>query len=155
MANCVVIGFKHPGQSGRFSPRFGIRTRGIGGLGMKFLAMSMFAAMMLAAVPARAASITGYDLYRQCTAIGDSEDAASDRLSCAAYLAGYLDGAYQVSRLNRLSPVPIQACPGDIAVGQYLLVFQRWAEQHPQWLSRSAPDVLAAALVNAFPCSPR
>jgi hypothetical protein len=102
-----------------------------------------------------AAGVTGYDLYRQCTAIGDSEDAASDRLSCAAYLAGYLDGAFQVSRFNRLSPVPIQACPGDIAVGQYLLVFKRWAEQHPQWLSRSAPDTLAAAIVEAFPCSPR
>ena len=154
MANCVVIGFKHAEQCGICSPRFGIRTRRIGDLGMKFLAISMFASM-LAAVSARAASITGYDLYRQCTAIGDSEDAASDRLSCAAYLAGYLDGAFQVSRFNRLSPVPIQACPGDVAVGQYLLVFQRWAEQHPQWLSRSAPDTLAAAIVEAFPCSPR
>jgi hypothetical protein len=106
-------------------------------------------------IPLSAASITGYDLYRQCTAIGDNEDAHLDQIGCAAYLAGYLDGAFQVSRLNRLSPTPIQACPGDIAVGQYLLVFKRWAEQHPQWLSRSAPDTLAAAIVEAFPCSPR
>jgi hypothetical protein len=105
-----------------------------------------------------AAGVTGYDLYRQCTALGESDDAAADRLSCAAYVAGYLDGAFHVSRLNRLSPVPIQACPGDIAVGQYLLVllvFKRWAEQHPQLLSRSAPDTLAAALIEAFPCPSR
>jgi hypothetical protein len=105
--------------------------------------------------PGRATTITGYDLYRQCTAVGDNEDAASDRLSCAAYLAGYFDGVFQVSRLNRLSPTPIQACPGNITIGQYLLVFKRWAEQHPQWLSRSAPDTLAAALVEAFPCPSR
>jgi hypothetical protein len=108
--------------------------------------------MLLTTIPGNAASITGYDLYRQCAATGDSADAESDRLSCSAYLAGYLDGAYQVSRLNRVSPVPIQACPGSIAVGQYLMVFERWAKRNPEWLSRSAPDDLAAALIEAFPC---
>jgi hypothetical protein len=112
-------------------------------------------AVPLDSVLARGTSITGYDLYRQCTATGDNEDAHLDQIGCAAYLAGYLNGIFQVSRLNRLSPTPIQACPGDIAVGQYELVFKRWAEQHPEWLSRSAPDTLAAALIEAFPCPTR
>jgi hypothetical protein len=153
MAPVVVIRLPHSEQNGTHGPRRVIRTRRIGERGTYSLAIVGLMLLVFVPTSLHAATITGYDIYRQCTAVGDNEDAASDRLSCAAYLAGYLDGAFQVSRLNRLSPAPIRACPGDIAVGQYLLVFKRWAEQHPEWLSRSAPDTLAAALVEAFPCS--
>lgn len=119
---------------------------------MRAIAVLMIAGASFLCHAVDGASITGYDLYRQCTALGTGDDAASDRLICVSYLRGYLDGVFQVSHLNRTSPTPIRACPGPIPIGQYLMVFKRWAEQNPAWLSRPAPDALAAAIVEAFPC---
>ena len=93
---------------------------------------------------------TGGELYRQCTATGESVEAVSDRLACVHYLSGYIDGLLEARQLSALrTSVCVSANSYTV---EYMLAFKRWAEQHPQWLSRSAPDTVAAALINAFPC---
>lgn len=108
--------------------------------------------LIAAASPVAAQIKTGYDLYRQCTEAPTDENSRSDNLECLAYIKGYIDGVAEATQLNRVSPNPIRACPGDIALGQYLLVFRRWAEENPRWLGRSAADALTAAFVSSFPC---
>jgi hypothetical protein len=96
--------------------------------------------------PQAAADLTGGELYRECAATGESDEAAADVLRCIEYLK------YQ-SGLLELRKLPQFACwPPPLFTVEYLVVFTRWAEQHPKWLSRPAPDTLAAALTEAFPC---
>ena len=67
-------------------------------------------------------------------------------LHCIKYLK-YQCGLLELRKLSQF------ACwPPPVFTVEYLVVFKRWAEQHPKWLSRPAPDTLAAALTEGFPC---
>jgi hypothetical protein len=104
----------------------------------------------------RAVIATGYDLYWECTVAGSDIDAAAYHLDCTGYLSGYLGGLFEAKKLSNSPTLAIGACPsGDVVIGQYQLVFKNWAERNPKWLSRPAPDALAASLIEAFPCQMR
>ena len=100
----------------------------------------------LAISPQAAVGLTGGELYRECVATGESDEAAADVLHCIKYLK-YQCGLLELRKLSQF------ACwPPPVFTVEYLVVFKRWAEQHPKWLSRPAPDTLAAALTEGFPC---
>lgn len=151
MANFDVIRLRQNGQNGGSGFRLWLRTRRCGP-GVFVLAISPVLVMAFATTP-RAETLTGYELYRQCTTAVNDADSAAYHLHCTAYLSGYLSALYEAKALSRAVALPIGACPPDhVVVGQYLLIFKRWAERHPEDLSQPAPAALATALVEAFPC---
>jgi hypothetical protein len=150
MANSVVIGLKHDRQNGGWNTRFGMSTRRIVGPGYVGLAMAIFTAS-----PAQA-QMTGYDLYQKCTASTDTVNGSIGSLTCTAYIVGFMGGLVEAAKVSQLPGYGIGACPSaNVAMGQYELIFQRWGAQHPEWLAHPAHDVLAAAIIAAFPCQQR
>jgi Rap1a immunity proteins len=146
MAAAVVIGAPHSKQKGRRGPRFGMRTR-------RSVKDSLILAIIFSMASGHAMAMTSYELYAKCTANNNTIIGARDLLTCAMFVYGYVAGLDEAARLSGRSDLGIGSCPPNgVATGQFVLTFQRWAEQHPQWLTHPAADGLAAAFVNGFPC---
>jgi hypothetical protein len=87
-----------------------------------------------------------YDLYSICK---DDKNEAK-KLQCVSYFMGVIETHYlytQINKYNRLY------CPGiELQYGQMIMIFQNYANDHPEDLSQASPGVILLALKQVFPC---
>ena len=105
-------------------------------------------------VPRTAMAQTGYDLFARCQHSENRQDTADqmDTAICGAFLSGVWSSALSVARLTNGSAL---FCPPETQVGQIVLIFRRWAREHPQDLNRDQTAVALAAFADTFPCNRR
>lgn len=70
---------------------------------------------------------------------------------CIGYIMGGVDGIHTAETLSRSSII----CEPDVRAGQIKMIVRRFLETHPEYLHRSAADIVAVALREAFPCTKR
>jgi hypothetical protein len=97
----------------------------------------------------------GYTLRQLCQGIeladhpadwGELLQSARDGMKCLAYVEGVLDGVS-----THLAPM----CVPNMRIGQALILVRNYLETHPQYLHRSAADLVVLTLGEAFPCGRR
>jgi len=64
--------------------------------------------------PQASADLTGGELYRECAAAGESDEATADLLHCINYLKGYQDGLREVRKLSPIACSPPPCSPSHI-----------------------------------------
>jgi hypothetical protein len=113
-----------------------------------FFRVTFASLLMLAMAPPSFADVTGAELLRECT---DADAHSDDRLACATYFYGFLDGAAFGSGPNNQSR---QFCPPEnIDVSDAQSVFKKFASTFPSELHEAAGPILAVALARAYPCA--
>jgi hypothetical protein len=100
-----------------------------------------------------AAPNTGYDLYHCLTIKEGRLDLEGqfrdlwDTAYCQGYLLGFVQGIFSITRIS-----PDLACLPNLQMGQIVLIFRRFADQHPSMLNLEPMEVLSFALAEAYPC---
>jgi hypothetical protein len=74
-----------------------------------------------------------------------------DRLACAAYVKGALDGAILLT-VAVPGNKPAFCLPQNVSVGQVLFVALKYMDDHPEQLQLPAIALIGTALKQAFPC---
>ena len=92
---------------------------------------------------------TGYDYYRVCL----QSALPSDGSSCDLFLRGVVTGVVAAEILldARHKAFCIQ---GGIPWGQFELIVQQYARNHPTLLDRMPAGIILLALGQAYPCPP-
>jgi hypothetical protein len=110
------------------------------------------ASVLLLALPLHAESYfrDGYELMQACN---EAEALPSDKVyqrgECLGYVIGVMDA---LDTAGTLTGYTLKCEPSVVRAGQVKLVVQRYLEAHPQYLHRSASDIVASAVREAFPC---
>jgi hypothetical protein len=83
--------------------------------------------------------------------------------TCLAYIDGITDTMLHISEFASEQNQPFHAqvynlwapCRTvSLSTKQISLIFMRFAEKYPAWLSENAARVVLVAVRNAFPCNP-
>jgi hypothetical protein len=114
--------------------------------------------MLILTLPARAEGYyDGYRLMQLCQGQEKGERAPTweddlrasmDAAHCSGYITGVVDGLHTAETLSRSAII----CEPNVRAGQIKMVVRRFLDAHPQYLHRSAADLIAAAVREAFPC---
>ncbi|MCE3238979.1 MAG: Rap1a immunity protein [Gammaproteobacteria bacterium] len=112
--------------------------------------------MILLALPVHAdATNTAMELYNWCKA----DQGTDSSLWCALYINGYWRGAtagavevYHNLGISQkdVSNKRIFCIPDNVSVEQIKLIFNRYAEDHPEELNNDVTSVLARAIMSGF-----
>ena len=91
--------------------------------------------------------ITGIELFAIC-----SMTDADMRMSCSAYLEGFIDG---LALGRQLAGAHVLSCPqAGVAAPQLSLMLQKAAHEHPELLHQNANVIVAQMLLEAWRCNP-
>ncbi|SRR5713226_8359178 len=91
----------------------------------------------------------GTEQRMQSTIPEEQIPASVDSGYCIGYITGVVDGIHTEERLSSSSRI---ICEPNIRAGQIKMIVRRFLEAHPEYLHRSAADLVAVALREAFPC---
>jgi hypothetical protein len=112
----------------------------------------LLAAMLTLASPAiaDAEQKSTMDMVRECQGRGPAGELGL--LACASYLSGMMDLNAVLIGTKRL-PNPVFCIPAaGISNEQAMLVFLKWATEHPEQLHETARMSMLISLSQAFPC---
>ncbi|WP_442854907.1 Rap1a/Tai family immunity protein [Burkholderia sp. BDU5] len=107
--------------------------------------------LLLFGFQGHACADTAEDLAREC-----ARDNSSDSY-CFGYIVGFYDGrtTRDYGRAELKSCPPTDESRQNLAVSkrQMVLVFQKWATDHPEKLYEDDWSALRSAFANAWPCA--
>ena len=93
-----------------------------------------------------AEAMTGGELYGLCLEpLGSTK-----HVMCTLYIDGVTDDLN--AGIRAIASDAVLYCPRDATVGDGIDAFMVWAAGNPRSLGRNASLVIAAALVDAYPC---
>jgi Rap1a immunity proteins len=95
--------------------------------------------------PAKAAA-TGMDLQQWCSA---GNDGSIDGTKCFIYMLGFING------LSLAADGKVWCLPGNLTVGQSMLIVQKWMRDNPEELHQRAGIIAERAMLNAYACKKR
>jgi hypothetical protein len=96
--------------------------------------------------------VTGGDLYKDCRTLNSEEP---DQFARMIYCFGYIEGAASAVGFYDATLDAKQVCvPKSTTREQIIDVVRGFLAQNPDAMKASGSQVVFAALVTAFPCSP-
>jgi hypothetical protein len=93
---------------------------------------------------------TGADLYQQCSTNAADADFAARQARCTGYVLGVSDSLQAGQGSGRPGKICIQSTN---TAGQLSDAVKQYLADHADKQSMAAQDLVAEALVSAFPCS--
>ena len=119
------------------------------------LTVSSIAAIFLSALAAgdpvaaqQSPLASAYTLLEAC-----SQPNGTDlKAACLGYFVGFDDADADISELGHGRR--IYCLPRGVSIGEMILVFEKYAKDHPEELHYQPRQMLALAMVGAFPCKP-
>lgn len=117
--------------------------------------LALLVAVVLLVAPLSALAVgtkSGLDFLQECEG-RDPQRREVGRVTCVAYLDGFLDSYTLVT--DQLPPRwPRYCLPAEgVRLEQILLIVTKWLRDNPSKLHQSARSSIYIALVTAFPCA--
>ena len=116
----------------------------------RLLTLGWLVAVLLS--PQARAALTAEDLLKRC-------EAASSGSYCEGYIAGFYDGRttsdYGKSELMSCPPTDSTGEKLAVSLSQMVLVFTKWARDHPEKIHYPDWAAVREALAEAWPCKRR
>jgi Ssp1 endopeptidase immunity protein Rap1a len=101
------------------------------------------------------AETSASQLLAMCEAVSptlQSDDQGINELQCFAHLEGMLSAAYFLKsvdpQMKEFACVPYE----HVGLRQLVLIYTKYAKEHPQWLHVQAAGMFFMAMRDAFPC---
>jgi hypothetical protein len=108
--------------------------------------LSALLVVLLSLSRAAASDYTAHKFYQDCTGLPGS----SGKLGCAAYITGLVDG---LMIGKTLAGTKLTFCPPkDLTTLQAQLIIEKFIQDQPKSLNKTADIVSVAAMTAAYPC---
>ena len=104
---------------------------------------------------ARAQQLTGLQIQSRCKQISTGDVSSFDSAFCAGFITGVMESQTLWEARDKLEKRNhrFRFClPENSTNGQYLRVFLKYLDNHPEELQKPAAFLLVESLVEGFPC---